>query len=215
MFTIIRFVKFLPSIVWVIICSLVKYFIPNEYYAKDVSEDIVLITGAASGLGRAIALEYAKLGSKLILWDIDEVGLNETKALVKIEYNKIEDIDKKFCLTYLVDVSDKEKIKKTSKLVFDDLNKNRPTNEPERYVTVLVNDTGIYYGLMLHELSFDQIEKTFDINVLAHLWTVRAFLPKMIEHKKGHIVEIASMAGMVGMHKQVDYCASRFSTGKL
>lgn len=213
-----RFIKFLPAIIWSVICDFIKFFIPKACYAKDVSQDIVLITGAASGLGRALALEYAKLGSKLILWDIDKVGLNETKGLVQIEYDKItihKEVLDCFCLTYLVDVSDKKKIKDAAKLVYDDLNKNKAANEPDRFVTVLINNAGILNGLMLHELSDEQIEKTFSINILAHFWTVRAFLPKMIEHKRGHIVEIASLAGHIGMHKQVDYCATKFSVGKL
>lgn len=187
--------------------------------AKDVGKDVVLITGAGSGLGREIAREYAKLGSSLVLWDINQKGLEGTKAIVEEEYGKLKEDAKNLtgrrtCSTYIVDVSDRYKVKEFAELVYRDLNdKNRaaPGQEGDRYVSVLVNNAGIYHGLLLTELKDDQIERIFKINVLAHFWTVRAFLPKMVEHECGHIVEIASMGGINGMIKQVDYCASKFA----
>ena len=53
--------------------------------------------------------------------------------------------------------------------------------------------------------------KTFDVNILAHFWTLKAFLPGMIENKRGHIVNVASLAGHSGTNKLVDYCASKFA----
>lgn len=211
----LRLIKAFPVLIWSIFLGLFEWIIPKSWYAKDVEQDIVLITGGGSGLGRAIALEYAKLGSTLILWDINEIGLDETKALVDFEYNKSFYGKEKFCSTYLVDVSNKEKVKDASRQVYIDLNKNKSnSNEPERYVSVLINNAGIYHGLMLQDLTDNQIERIFNINILAHFWTVRAFLPKMIENKRGHIVEIASMGGIAGLLKQVDYCATKFATGK-
>lgn len=211
-----RFLKFVPKMLWTLFVGIVEWFLPRNWYAKDVSRDIVLITGAGSGLGRQIALEYARLSSSLVLWDINEDGLRETKALVDAEYadKTMDDGATDRCSTYIVDVSDRQRIIEAAKQVQLDLNKHRNLNLPERYISVLVNNAGIYYGLMLMDLTDKQIEKIFNINILAHFWTVRAFLPKMIEHKRGHIVEIASMAGIAGLHKQVDYCATKFATGE-
>lgn len=208
-----RLIKSLPTLVWSIFLGLFEWIIPKSWYAKDVGQDVVLITGGGSGLGRAIALEYAKLGSTIILWDINEIGLDDTKALVEFEYIKNFHGERKSCSTYLVDVSNKDRVREASKLVHYDLNKNKKTNEPDRYVSVLINNAGIYHGLMLQDLTDNQIERIFNINILAHFWTVRAFLPKMIENKRGHIVEIASMGGIAGLFKQVDYCATKFATG--
>lgn len=185
-----------------------------NWYAKSVNEDIVLVTGAGSGLGRAIALEYAKLNSCLVLWDINEDGLRETKKLVELEYEQNDKMNERECLIYYADVSDRVQVNKLAQKVFKDLNSNRKSDERERYVSVLVNNAGIYHGLMLQDLKDEQIERIFKINILAHFWTVRAFLPNMMKHEKGHIVEIASMAGIAGLHKQVDYCATKFATGK-
>lgn len=219
---ILHYLKFVPIFIWTTIVGLLEWVIPGSWYAKDVDQDIVLITGAGSGLGRAIALEYASLNSSLILWDINGKGLEETKDLVEAEYERVklvskfnnQEESKKYCLSYIVDVSDRLQVQKMAQQVHTDLNKERKFDEPERYISVLVNNAGIYHGLMLQELRDDQIERIFKINILAHFWTVRAFLPNMIKFNKGHIVEIASMGGIAGLLKQVDYCATKFATGK-
>ena len=60
-------------------------------------------------------------------------------------------------------------------------------------------------------LPLEKIERTFNVNVLAHFWTIKSFLPEMINNKKGHIVTIASLAGHSGTNKLVDYCSSKFA----
>lgn len=200
------------------IVSILSWFVPRNWYAKNLDQEIVLITGAGSGLGREIALEYARLKSTLVLWDINETGLEETKALIETEYSNVlgPEESTRECLVYVVDVSDREKIYETAKRVKVDLNKPEKGGDARdmkaRYVSVLVNNAGIYHGQYLCDLSDQQIERVFNINILAHFWTVRAFLRDMIEHKRGHIVEIASMGGINGMYKQVDYCATKYAT---
>lgn len=215
--TLVNYLKFAPVILWSLFLGILEWIVPKSWYAKDVREDIVLITGAGSGLGRAIALEFAKLNSSLVLWDVNEKGLQETKILVQALYeknaiSKNNDKQERECTTYLVDVSDKDRVHQAGQEVRLDLNKERKIDEPERYVSVLVNNAGIYHGLMLQDLKDDQIERIFKVNILAHFWTVRTFLPDMIKHERGHIVEIASMGGIAGLLKQVDYCATKFAT---
>lgn len=205
---------------------------PRSWYAKDVSQDIVLITGAGSGLGREIALEYANLGCSLVLWDINKQGLDESQLVVEAAQEKWVEKQQeqfkgstipttqtnrdKFCKTYVVDVSDSSQVQANADLLMKDLNHDRwsKKDQDERYVSVLVNNAGIYHGLLLDDLTNKQIERVFKINILSHFWTVRAFLPYMKRHQRGHIVEIASMAGISGLFKQVDYCATKFATGK-
>merc|ERR1712228_626568 len=57
----------------------------------------------------------------------------------------------------------------------------------------------------------NKIIRTFDVNIMAHFWTIKAFLPTMIKNKRGHIVNVASLAGHSGTNKLVDYCASKFA----
>jgi len=61
------------------------------------------------------------------------------------------------------------------------------------------------------ELPDAQIEKTFQVNALANFWTVKSFLPDMLEAKHGQVVTIASLAGLFGTNRLVDYCASKFA----
>jgi all-trans-retinol dehydrogenase (NAD+) len=72
-----------------------------------------------------------------------------------------------------------------------------------------VNNAGIVSGNKLLDASDDDLQRTFDVNALALFWTSRAFLPPMLARDSGHIVTIASAAGIVGTSRLVDYCASK------
>src|SRR5262249_39176933 len=76
-------------------------------------------------------------------------------------------------------------------------------------VDILVNNAGVVSGKTLLAASEDDIVRTFDVNTLALFWTTRAFLPAMIERGSGHVVTIASAAGLVGTSRLVDYCSSK------
>src|SRR5207249_2932649 len=76
-------------------------------------------------------------------------------------------------------------------------------------IDILVNNAGVVSGRTLLEARDDDILRTFDVNTLALFWTTRAFLPAMLERGTGHVVTIASAAGLVGTSRLVDYCASK------
>jgi len=78
-------------------------------------------------------------------------------------------------------------------------------------VDVLVNNAGIVSGRSLLDLEPAQIEATFDVNTLALFWTTRCFLPAMLKQDSGHVVTIASAAGLNGTAQLVDYSASKFA----
>lgn len=77
-------------------------------------------------------------------------------------------------------------------------------------VTLLINNAGIVSGKSTLELSDQMIDKTMQVNTISHLTTIREFLPDMIASKKGHIVSIASMAGLAAPPGLSDYSASKF-----
>jgi len=77
-------------------------------------------------------------------------------------------------------------------------------------VTILINNAGIVSGKTTLELSDAMIERTMHVNTISHLHTIREFLPDMIAYKKGHIVSIASMAGITGVAGLTDYCSSKW-----
>ena len=77
-------------------------------------------------------------------------------------------------------------------------------------VTILVNNAGIVSGKPTMELTEPEIERTLQVNTISHIHTIREFLPGMKAGKRGHIVTIASMAGLGGIPAMTDYCASKF-----
>jgi len=103
--------------------------------------------------------------------------------------------------TYLVDLSNRGMIYEVADRVKKDVGK----------VDVLVNNAGIVQGKTFLELTDAQIQKTMDINIMAHMWLAKAFLPDMIKSNSGHIVTIASAAGLVGVNGLADYAASKFA----
>jgi all-trans-retinol dehydrogenase (NAD+) len=78
-------------------------------------------------------------------------------------------------------------------------------------VDILVNNAGVVSGKPLLELSDEHIERTFRVNALALFWTTRAFLPAMVARGSGHIVTVASAAGLIGSPRHTDYAASKFA----
>lgn len=157
-----------------------------------ISGSRILITGAASGFGRLMALQISKKGGKLILWDINKEGLDSVKKEIE-EYN--DDV-----ITMNCNLRNREEINNCALKVLE--------SGP---VDILINNAGIVSGNSLLELTPEQIEATFEINTLAHFWTVKSFLPAMLKQNKGHIVTIASSAGLAGASKLVDYCSSKFA----
>ena len=149
----------------------------------------VLITGAASGLGRMLAERMAGGGGKLILWDIDESGL---AAAAEVAGN---------AATYVCDLTSADAIRETAARVIAD----------HGGVDILVNNAGIVSGQSLLENSEEKIVRTFAVNTLALFWTTRAFLPGMIERGRGHVVTVASAAGISGTARLTDYCSSKFA----
>lgn len=171
--------------------SLVKLFLPVR--RKSVSGEIVLITGAGHGIGRVTATEFAKLQSVLVLWDINKNGVEETAGQCRKIGAKV--------YTYVVDCSQREEISKAADKVKQEVGD----------VTILINNAGVVFCADLLSLQDSQIQKIFEVNVLAHFWTTRAFLPSMMKKNHGHIVTIASSAGLFGVQFMVDYCSTKFA----
>jgi all-trans-retinol dehydrogenase (NAD+) len=77
-------------------------------------------------------------------------------------------------------------------------------------VTILYNNAGITYIGNFLDINHDQIEKTVRINLLSHFWTLKEFLPAMVERKRGHIVTMCSTLGLKGVRTGSAYAASKF-----
>jgi len=176
---------------WLILVALFYKIAPRTQ--KIMRGEIVLITGGASGIGRLLAISFGKEGSTVVIWDINDEAMQKVANEVRAEGVK--------CYTYFCDISKREKIYETANKVKKDVGD----------VSVVINNAGIVTGKKFLECADELVEKTFQVNTMAHFWIVKAFLPKMMENDHGHIVTISSNAGLVGVSGLADYSASKFA----
>lgn len=150
------------------------------------------MTGGASGIGRALALELARRGATVVVWDLPGQPLDSVAE-------ELANVTGGSHHGYACDVSDAAAVYETAARVRRDVGD----------VHVLVNNAGVVSGSLLLDIPDEEIVRTFDVNALALFWTVKAFLPAMIEARQGHIVTIASAGGLVGTPRLTDYSASK------
>ena len=160
---------------------------------KSFNGKNVLITGGASGIGRLMALQLLDEGANVVIWDIHQENMDRLQQAVKAKPGKL--------ITVYCDVSRKGEI----------FSKASEFKAKMGDIHLLINNAGVVSGKSFMDCTEAQIEKTFSINAMALLWTTRAFLPDMIENNEGHIVNIASAAGLIGVAGLADYAASKFA----
>jgi len=153
----------------------------------------VLVTGGASGIGRLLALKFAAAGARTAICDIDESGMEAVRSEARARGGSI--------LCFPVDLSRREQVQAMAGQVGLALGG----------LDILVNNAGIVSGQSFLEASDGQIERSLAVNLFAHVWTIRAFLPGMIERGSGHLVTIASAAGIIGVSRLSDYSAAKFA----
>lgn len=170
---------------------------------KKIEGKHVFLTGASSGLGRLVAIRLAQRGAKLTLIDVNEKGLESTKRMAKAQSAKTK---------YAAEIEDNIQFIKC------DLTQRRQITQAAVFaenkfgpVDILINNAGIVQGKSFLEMSEQEASKTMTVNAESHFWTVKEFLPSMIERNRGHIVCVSSMAGKTGSPQQTDYCASKFA----
>ncbi|MEM1243658.1 MAG: SDR family oxidoreductase [Pseudomonadota bacterium] len=158
----------------------------NYYQDKKI-----LITGAASGIGEKLAQAFTRFGAHCILWDINFPALEQLQKKLACEHLDI----------YACDVRDVNSINSNAQLVLTKHSR----------IDILINNAGIVYGKQFLEITDNDLQKIFAINTLAIFRTVKAFLPAMLQQQSGHIVTIASAAGLIGNAKMTDYSATKFA----
>lgn len=152
---------------------------------------VALITGGASGIGRLVAEMLASRGARVVVWDLNPAS---------IETLEKESAAASLSITGMVcDVSDREAVYRRA----------REVESTVGSVDILINNAGIVSGKTLLETPDEKIVKTMEVNALANFWTVKAFLPGMLERNSGHLVTIASAASLVGVTGLADYSASK------
>ncbi|KAH6950517.1 hypothetical protein DER45DRAFT_578081 [Fusarium avenaceum] len=159
----------------------IAHGIPREV---DLSEEVIVITGGASGLGLLIAEVYGMRGAMVAVLDVN--GMENTEAR-GVTY-------------YKCDVGNKEQVAKVALEIEKDL--GTPT--------VLINNAAIVIGKTLLDLSLDEIDKSLTTNLLGPFYCLKTFLPAIIRGGRGGtIVNISSVIGTVGAAQLTDYAAAK------
>jgi 3-hydroxy acid dehydrogenase/malonic semialdehyde reductase len=160
---------------------------------NSLSDKIVLITGASSGIGRACAVAFAHTGARLLLLARRKDRLQELAADLK---------QKQGTASHLIELDVRDR--KAVQQVFNKL----PVEWQQ--IDVLVNNAGLSRGLdKLHEGSIDDWEEMIDTNIKGLLYVTRAIVPGMVERGRGIVINIGSIAGHEVYPKGNVYCASK------
>lgn len=154
----------------------------------------VLITGGASGIGKLMASECLRRGARrIIIWDIDQVALNDSlRAWVSEGYE---------VLGTVIDITSTDDIQVAASAVIEQFGS----------IDILINNAGIITGKLFEDHTHSEIDRTMQVNTQAMMHITRAFLPAMIASGRGHLVNIASAAGMASNPRMSVYVASKWA----
>ena len=156
-----------------------------------ISDKVAIITGAASGIGRATAILFAKEGGKVVVADKNEVGGNETVDLIRSDGGQ--------AIFDYVNVTSATDIQGMVKTTIDTYGK----------LNILVNNAGIAIRLPVVDLSEEDWDRNIDVNLKSIYLSSKYAIPRMIENGGGSIVNIASIYGIVGGRIRAAYAASK------
>lgn len=155
---------------------------------------VVVITGAASGIGRALAVELAGRGAHLALSDIDEVDLAATAASARDQGARSVRADR-------IDVADRTAMASYAATVAEHFGR----------VNVVFNNAGVSVSGDLTELSYDDLDWIIGINFWGVVHGTKEFLPHLIASGEGHLVNISSLFGLMSVPGQSAYNASKYA----
>ncbi|GAB2480789.1 SDR family NAD(P)-dependent oxidoreductase [Jatrophihabitans fulvus] len=154
---------------------------------------VAVVTGAGSGIGRALAYDLARRGAKLAISDVDAAGLAETARQVEligaqVHHTKLDVTDRASVLSYADEIA-------------------------RHYgrVNVVVNNAGIAFTGDVEKMSFEQIERVMDVDFWGVVNGTKAFLPHLIASGDGHVVNISSLFGLLSVPGQSAYNAAKFA----
>ncbi len=160
---------------------------------KRIADRVAVVTGAASGIGRAVSVELARKGADLALVDIDDAELAETKAEVEATGRR--------ATTHIVDVASQEQMAALPDQVLAE----------HGAVHILVNNAGVSVNLPFEEQGADDLHWITGVNYWGVMYGCRYFLPHLRRAGEAHIVNMSSSAGLSGMSGQSSYAATKFA----
>lgn len=160
---------------------------------KSFNNKVAAITGAASGIGRALALELAKDKCDLALSDVNEAGLNETAEQARALGVKVT--------TTKLDVSNRDAMHAWADQVVKDHGK----------VNLIFNNAGVALGNTVEEAKYEDYEWIMGINLWGVIYGTKAFLPYIKQAGEGHIINVSSIFGLFAQPTQSGYNMTKFA----
>jgi len=161
---------------------------------RSLDRKVAVITGAGSGIGRALAVDLAGRGSLLAISDIDEAGLAETVELVRavggreVRSDRLDVADRAAFAAYAASVA-----------------------EQSGRVNLVVNNAGVALAGNLEDLEYSDMDWIMGINFWGVVHGTKEFLPHLIASGDGHLVNISSLFGLISMPGQSMYNAAKYA----
>lgn len=159
---------------------------------RELAGRNALVTGGALGMGKSLARRLLGEGARVALVDIRGDELERTAGELRTAGE---------VFTYVCDISDRLAVYGLAERVREEFGP----------VDVLVNNAGIVKSNFFMEKPDEVIERTISVNLMAHFWTMKAFLPDMIAKREGHVVNMSSAGGLLAVPYISDYSASKFA----
>ena len=159
---------------------------------SSVDGKVCVVTGAGSGIGRALAVGLAARGARLALSDVDVAGLEETAALVGGAHT---------AHTARVDVADRDGVVAWAQDVAAHFG----------IVHQIYNNAGIAFSRTVEDSDWVDYERVLGVNLWGVIHGTKAFLPHLIASGDGHVVNVSSLNGFMAQAEMSHYCASKFA----
>jgi NAD(P)-dependent dehydrogenase (short-subunit alcohol dehydrogenase family) len=159
---------------------------------RDLNDKVAVVTGAASGIGQATAIEFADKGADLVVSDINEAGLAETVVAIEGKGRK--------AVALGVDVSRPEQVEGMVKKAIDVFGR----------IDILMNNAGVGLSGEMRFLSLKDWEWIVGINLWGPIYGIHFSLPQMLKQRSGHIVNVASAAGLIASPGMSAYTTTKF-----
>lgn len=159
--------------------------------SMSLANQVALITGGARGIGKEIATLFAREGADLALFDVNAQVLEQTASELRALGRRVEGL--------VVDVTDASAVEAAVLKVLDKLSK----------IDILVNNAGITHDGLIVRMEESQWDRVLDINLKGTFLCTRAVAKAMLKARRGRIVSIASIVGLIGNPGQANYAASK------
>jgi NAD(P)-dependent dehydrogenase (short-subunit alcohol dehydrogenase family) len=160
---------------------------------REFAGRVAVITGAASGIGRALALELARAGAELALSDVEEAGLADTASAAR-ELGARTSLER-------VDVADRAAVHAHAARVMAEHGR----------VNLVVNNAGVALDARIEDVSYEDLQWLFAIDFWGVVHGTKAFLPLLRQSGEGHVVNVSSVFGLIAVPGQGAYNAAKFA----